>query len=152
MKRRALACLLASTMIYMTMAPICGASYIPEQQETISIYRTVSDRLETETTLVVYDSMIRSSTRRAEKNTVYKYDGVEIASVTLEATFSYDGNTAQVVSASGSHTTSGGWSYKSESISKSGDTAELTAKLTKLLYPALAVEISMTCTPSGQIS
>ena len=51
-----------------------------------------------------------------------------------------------------SHTTSGSWSYQNERISESGNKAELTAKLTKLGAGTTYVDISLSCTPSGQIS
>ena len=124
----------------------------PDISPEIEVICTEYGNLEVETTLVVHDSLFRSSTKSADKIQTVKLDGTVIAEVTLSATFSYDGTTARVTSASGSHTTSGGWSYKNESISKSGDTAELTANLTKLLYPTLDVEITLSCTPSGQIS
>lgn len=125
------------------------ASEINHETEVV---HTEYGNLEVETTLIVHDSPFRSSTKSADKIQTFKYSGVVIAEITLSVTFGYDGKTAWVVSAGGSHTTSGGWSYKNEEISESGDTTELTAKLTKLLCPTYAVNISMSCTPFGQIS
>lgn len=60
--------------------------------------------------------------------------------------------TIWVVGTDSSHTTSGSWSYQNERISESGNKAELTAKLTKLGAGTTYVDISLSCTPSGQIS
>ena len=60
--------------------------------------------------------------------------------------------TIWVVGTDSSHTTSGGWSYKNEQISESSNRAKLTAELTHIIFETMQVNISMTCTPSGQIS
>ena len=63
-----------------------------------------------------------------------------------------DGKTAWVSNASSSHTTYSGWSYGSEKITKSGGTASLTGTLSHLLHRNIPVNISLTCSPTGQIS
>lgn len=107
--------------------------------------------LQVETILTVYDSL-RSSSRTAEKTKKVYSSGNLIATVTLKATFGYDGSEAWVISASASKSTSGGWSYGGQSIDKDGGTATLTAELSKYPYSDIPVEISMTCSPSGKIS
>ena len=105
-----------------------------------------------ETVLTVRDTAPYSQTKRAEKTSTYRYAGSVIAKVTLEATFGYDGDSAWVVSTDSSHTTSGGWSYKNEQISESSNRAKLTAELTHIIFETMQVNISLSCTPSGQIS
>lgn len=70
----------------------------------------------------------------------------------MSVTFGYDGKTAWVISASGSHTTYDGWSYSGERITTSGGTANLSATLRHLLHKSVAVNLSLTCSPTGQIS
>lgn len=107
--------------------------------------------VEIETTLVIYDSF-RSSNKSADLVREVKYSGKTIAKMTLSATFGYDGKTAWVISASGSHTTYDGWSYGSEKIAKSGGTATLSASLFRSSAGTIPVSVSLTCSPSGQIS
>lgn len=150
--RRFTSIILALVMLACTMIVPASAT---EQDicKDVEIIHTAYGDFEVETTLFVYDSPLRSNTKSADKTHTVKYDGAVVAEVTLSASFSYDGTTtAKVVSASSSHSTSNGWSYKSESISKSGGTAKLTAKLTKLLTGEIPISISITCSPSGQIS
>ena len=70
-------------------------------------------------------------TKRANKKHSFTYQGENIATVTLFATFGYDGKSAWVEEASASHDTSGGWSYGREVIDTDGSTAALSARLTK---------------------
>ena len=121
-------------------------------KETEIIYTKEYGNVQIETILVVESSSLRSSTVPAYKIKTYSVDSEQIATVTLSATFGYDGKTAWVERTDSSYSVTGGWSYKNESITTSGGTANLTAKLTKLLTSSIPVEISMTCTPSGTIS
>ena len=113
-----------------------------------------AENIQIETTLTVYDISAFSSSheRYAEKKQVFRVSGKVIAEVTLSATFGYDGEEAWVVSADGSHVTYNGWSYGSERITESGNRAKLTAKLSHSGESSASVNISLTCTPSGQIS
>ena len=113
---------------------------------------TTEDGIEVETTLTVHENRMRASYRSAEKETTYKSEGKVIAIVKLEATFGYDGKTAWVEEAGSDHTTYDGWSYGSEKISTSGNTAKLTAIVKKAGVATVPVSISMTCTPTGSIS
>lgn len=121
------------------------------EQET-QIIHTQYGEIQVDTALTVQDLTLYSNTKSAEKTATYRYDGSVIAKVTLEATFGYDGQTAWVDSADASHVTYGGWSYGSERIYDSGNRARVTAELSRLLAGDVPVDISITCTPSGQIS
>ena len=132
-----------------TMALPVGAT-----AETVCETSTVTyvdGDFEIEETLTVY-SAARSNSRRASKSQAVKHNGVVVADVTLDATFGYDGSSAWVISASGSHTAYSGWSYGSEKVSKPSSTATLTATVSKVGYRNIAVNISLTCSPSGSIS
>lgn len=106
-----------------------------------------------ERTVTVYDTLLRSSTKKATDTKVYKNNGVQIASVTLTVTFGYDGSRAWVVSASGSHSMESGWTYSGQSISNSGGTSNLTASIRgSSISGIVPVDISLTCTKDGSIS
>ncbi len=117
-----------------------------------NVIHTEFGDIEIETTTIIHDSVFRSSSKRADQVSSVKLNGKVIANVTLTATFGYDGKTAWVSSASGSHTTYDGWSYSGEKISKSGGTATLAASLFKLTEGTVSVNTSLTCSPTGQIS
>lgn len=120
-------------------------------QETETIHTEIGD-FEIETTTIIYPSAVRSSSRNAERIREIKSGGALIAKVTLSASFGYDGKTAWVSSASGSHTTYDKWSYGSEDITKSGGTAKLTATLSHIPHRDVPLTITITCSPTGQIS
>lgn len=102
--------------------------------QRINIINTAFGPIEVETVLTVHEFLARSNTKSANATQTFKLSGKAIADVTLSATFGYDGKTAWVTSASGSHTTYDGWSYSNEKITNSGGTASLSATLTKPLY------------------
>lgn len=98
----------------------------------------------------------KTSSRSSTRSKTYKDNGKTIATVTLKATFQYNGSSAWVTKKSASHTTKSGWSYGSESLSASGDTAYLSAVLTQraggISTGTVDVDISLSCSPTGQIS
>lgn len=131
---------------------------IPSAHAASNVYRemdviqTEFGIFETEITTVIYDSLSRAGSKSADKRASIKRNGSVIAEVTLSATFGYDGKTAWVSSASSSHVTYDGWSYGSEIITKSGGTATLEAELYHLIFGSRPVSLSITCSPTGQIS
>lgn len=116
------------------------------------IIHTEFGDFEVETTTVIRNTLSRSNSVSVDRAKTIKNGGKVIAEVKLSATFGYDGKTAWVVSASGSHTTYDGWSYGGEIISRSGNTATLSATLSHLLHTSIPVNISLTCSPTGEIS
>ena len=145
-----IAILFTSVILMCAMILPVGATQ-QTYQETEIIHTEFGD-IEKVSVVTVYNSVARSSTKSADCTDTYKYSGNVIAEVTLSATFGYDGKTSWVVSASGSNKTYDGWSYGSQSITKSGGTASLSAKLSHLLWRSVNVNMSLTCSPSGQIS
>ena len=144
--------------ILLAVGLIAGSLALPsyaatgEAVQKVQTIQTQYGEIQVETVLTVRDTAPYSQTKRAEKTSTYRYAGSVIAKVTLEATFGYDGDSAWVVSTDSSHTTSGGWSYKNEQISESSNRAKLTAELTHIIFGKMQVTISLSCTPSGQIS
>ena len=149
MKKKLSVILAAALLVCAMVLPASAAQETYCQTETIY---TDFGPVDVETVITVYESLARSSTKSADIARTFRYDGSTIAVVTLYATFGYDGSSAWVVSASGSHTTYGGWSYSGENITTSGGTAYLTATLSHLLHRNVPVSISLTCSPTGQIS
>lgn len=135
-------------VLSLSLAPSCFAY---ERADTTVM--DLGDGTTVETTTTIYDSDLRDSTKKAERTMTYKNNGVRIGSVTLTVTFGYDGSSAWVVSASGSSDMESGWSYKNQSISKSGGTAKLTADIKNTsIGGVVPVDISLTCSKSGSIS
>ena len=139
--------LLTFALLAVTMIPSSLAA-ANNWQDTETVYSELGD-VEIITTIHYAISRCGGS---ANKTSTVKSDGKVIAEVTLSATFGYDGKTAWVSNASSSHTTYSGWSYGSEKITKSGGTASLTGTLSHLLHRNIPVNISLTCSPTGQIS
>lgn len=121
------------------------------EQESETIY-TEFGVFEIETTTVIHNVLARSNSKSADRTHTVRLNGKIVAEVTLSATFGYDGKTSWVTSASGSHSTYDGWSYEGEKITKSGGTASLSATLSRLLHRDILIDISLTCSPTGQIS
>ncbi len=139
--------LLTFALLAVTMIPSSLAA-ANNWQDTETVYSELGD---VEIITTIHYAISRGG-GSANKTSTVKSDGKVIAEVTLSATFGYDGKTAWVSNASSSHTTYSGWSYGSEKITKSGGTASLTGTLSHLLHRNIPVNISLTCSPTGQIS
>lgn len=150
MRRRIFAFLIGALLLCTAVLPCAAAQPASSVQQSV-IHTEYGDIVVT-TTLTVYDSAARASTKRANKKHSFTYQGENIATVTLFATFGYDGKSAWVEEASASHDTSGGWSYGNETIKDSGNTVFLSARLSKFLYPSVDFTLSMTCSPNGEIT
>lgn len=150
MSRRISAFLIGVLLLCTAVLPCAAAQPASSVQQSV-IHTEYGDIVVT-TTLTVYDSAARASTKSADKIRTFTYQGQTIATVTLSATFGYDGKSAWVEEASASHDTSGGWSYGREVIDTDGSTAALSARLTKSSFAPVDFTLSMSCTPSGKIS
>lgn len=139
------------TLLMFTMALPVNASNVETIQET-EVIHTESGDIEVETVLTVQDSLFASGSKTATKEQTYKADGEVIAEVSFSATFRYTGISVSVTDTDSSYSTYDGWSYKNESISASGGTASLSAKLTHSLDSPIPVSISIKCTADGTIS
>lgn len=142
--------LLSFALIIGIMVPAVHAT--SDVRRETDIIHTEFGNIEIETITVVHNPTSRSGSKSVDKTQTVKFSNKTIAEVTLYATFGYDGKTAWTSSASGSHTTYDGWSYGDENISKSGGTATLTATLTHILHRDIPLNITITCSPTGQIS
>ena len=104
-----------------------------------------------ESILVVEPSLTRSSSRSASLTSTFKNNGVQIAVITLNANFVYDGSTSRATYASYSKDISSGWTYTDHSLTRSGGTATLTATLKKFLIN-VPVDMHISCSPTGVIT
>lgn len=82
----------------------------------------------------------------------YYCGSTKIGTVTLHATFNYDGSTVSVQSAYATYVLATGWAYKNQTITKSGGTAHLTVNLVKSGYATVPVSLSLTCDKDGNVS
>lgn len=108
--------------------------------------------------IVIIDRITEYTNARAAGKTatrtkeIYK-DDVLIGSITLFGEFRYDGTSVSVFYKAVTRTdTYEGWSYKQNSLTSSGGTITLDAKLTKLLFLNIPFTITLTCDANGNIS
>ena len=144
--------LLLTVFLLFTVAIFPSAASNSNVSESTSIIHTDFGDIQVDSTLIIFDSLSRADSRSAKHTETFRYDGKVIATVTLSATFGYDGKSAWVEKSSSSHTTSGGWSYGNETIKDSGNTVFLSARLSKFLYPSVDFTLSMTCSPNSEIT
>lgn len=140
------------SLALMTGLMVPSAYAAPDVYQETNVIQAEFGNFEIESTIRIYDSIFRSSGRRADKSISVKSNGEVIADITLSVTFGYDGKTVWISNSSSSHTTYNGWSYNNEDILESGGTATLTATLTHNVYRSIPISTSLTCSPTGQIS
>lgn len=97
-----------------------------------------------------------SLTKTVHRTAEVRHDGSFVGSVTLTATFGYNGSSSWVNSMRASHSMASGWDYTNEKLWKSGGTANLSATMVKklafLTVAQVDPSVSMTCSPTGAIS
>ena len=107
MRRRAVwkrgAGVLIGALLLCTAVLPCAAAQ-PASSVQQSVIHTEYGDIVVTTTLTVYDSAARASTKSADKIRTVTYQGQTVATVTLSATFGYDGKSAWVEEASASTT------------------------------------------------
>lgn len=140
--------MLALTLIVSLFTTPCGAAVNVESSTEIE---DLGNGITMETVLTVQSDSARSSTKSASLTRTYKNNGTQIAVITLNANFVYDGTTSRATYASYSKNISSGWTYANHSLTRSGGTAKLTANLKKTLIN-VPVSMSITCSPSGVVS
>ncbi len=148
MKRSIFMFTFLSLVMSLLLSSTCSA-----QARIVAETRDLGNGVTVETVIVVDEALSRSSTKKASTVNTYKYRGEEIGTVTLTATFGYDGSRAWVVSASGSASMEPGWTYSGERISDSGGTAYLSATIKNTSGQIkVSVDIDLTCSKDGDIS
>ncbi len=158
MKKRVITMCLMALMIVTMLAPAVQANYMPE--EVIISIADLGNGITVESTITVHESISTfnmMATKRATKKDVYKVGGQEVATISLTASFGYDGSSSWVNSASVTKSIASGWTYSNEDITTSGGTASggtatVTATLKKTGVTTTNVYTYISCSPDGEIS
>ena len=138
-----------SLFIMLSLAVPCFADGY--EANIVSVTEEVMDNgIVCTTTIYENPSILRDKTKNGSIRREYKYNGEIVASVVLNASFSYNGSTATMVTASGDHSVASGWTYSGQSIWGTGATAHLSATVSgPVTFP---VSLSLTCSPTGVLS
>lgn len=154
--RKTVAIFLTVLTIAFTLPGSCRV-YAGETASPVSI-EYFEDGTYTETYIEEINSMARSQTKSGKKTTVKKTaDGTKLWSVTVTASFTYDGKTAKCTKASaGTAVFSSSWKKYSSSASKSGATGTASAVFKRYVGASVAEsvtgKVSLTCSASGTLS
>lgn len=136
------------------------ASAVSINEEVVSVeYLENGDYIETVITCEAPtgSAEVNAATKTASKTKSYKNSsGAVMWSVTVKGTFTYDGTSSRCTSCSHSTTAPGtGWSIKSASHSKAGNTATANATATHkdgLASTDHSMSVKITCSIGGTIS
>lgn len=102
---------------------------------------------------LISSSPLRSSTRDYTLRRTFSTGGTTIAIIALYGEFTYDGSHVSVLEKSVTQTsTYNGWNYAQTSLTSSGGTITLNAKLTKLLHSSIPINMTLSCDANGNIS
>ncbi|MCM1150120.1 MAG: hypothetical protein NC319_08595 [Butyricicoccus sp.] len=153
MKKRIISMCLMALMLVSMLAPAAQAEYLPEK--VITTVTALGNGITVESTVIIHESISAFSTtetKKATKTDTYKQNGTQIATVSITASFGYDGSSSWVNSASVSKSISSDWTYSNEKMTTSGGTATVTAILSKIGVASLDVYTYISCSPDGEIS
>lgn len=123
-------------------------------QENERVIKTYTEDLGNGITAVVTITEADSLTRSTKTHSIskeYYSAGTYIGNAVLTANFYYDGSTARATGAGGAGSGANGWSYGGQSTGTSGNRAYLNATLSDGSHN-VPVSLSLTCSPSGNIS
>ena len=142
--------IILSFILVLSVAPTASAS---EQGTVVS-----RQKIELEDGIVIIDTLVEYTNARVWGKTATRLhevyaDGILIGSIVLLGSFNYDGTTVTVTSmAVTQKDTYEGWRYVQNSLTSSGGTVTLNAKLTKLFSLNIPFTISITCDANGNLS
>lgn len=152
MKKRIMTLCLMALMVVTMLVPTAQAVYIPEEVITVV---DLGNGVTVESILTVHESLAAFSTmatKTVTKNDVYRVGGQEVATISLTASFGYDGSTSWVNSASVTKSIASGWTYSNENLTTSGGTATVIAILKKSGITTTNIYTYISCSPNGDIS
>ena len=148
--KKILALLMVSMVAAFSTLPCYAADSVSETPTTV--YQ-LENGITVERTIIESDiSTFASKQKRGTAKQTYRNGSEVIAVVSLTATFWYDGTDSGVVSVDSSHTVYDGWLYHNESTWDSGDTAYLSAEITKIVVGTIYADLTLSCSPTGQLS
>lgn len=148
MKKLAILCF-AFLLLFTSITPVFAA-----EQESIILH--VETALEDG--IVIIDEVIenpqtRSTSKGYTRRKTITQNGETIAIISIFGIFHYDGTTVSVASKEVIQSdTYDGWSYKQNSLTSSGGTITLDAKLTKALTLNIPISMTLSCDKDGNIS
>lgn len=152
MKRRIITICLMALMMVTIPVPAAQAEYMAEE---IAAAVDLGNGVTVESTITVHETISAFSataTKSATKQDVYKVGGKVVATISLTASFGYDGSTSWVNSASVTKDIASGWTYSNENLTTSGGTATVTATLKKSGVTTTNIYTYISCSPDGEIS
>ena len=145
--------------------PFSAAETVPQQNDKTIISESEENldngfTIETVISVPKTDEGIHfnasTQTKTANATSTVRHDGDWVGSITLTANFGYNGSFSWVNRMSTSHSVASGWTYENERTWKSGRTAKMSASMSKKIafIPITTVDpsVSITCSPTGQIS
>jgi len=145
--------LLSIVLSFLLVFSVLPAVSAAEQESVIS-----QQRIELENGIVIIDTLVECKNARimgkaARRTATIYHEDVLVGKITLAAGFEYDGTTVTVTSKGVTETsTYEGWSYMQNSLTSSGGTVTLNARLTKFLTRYIPFTITITCDANGNIS
>ena len=155
---------LAPILAFALMLPFFTSFFMPSAQaienepEQIFYQENLDDGYIAETFITVYPPIARNNYKDVRIVKTYKdMNDKQVASVTLNVKFIYNGITAGVTNVSYSKSLAPGWSYTNHKITRTtlstsdGGTVTLTANLRTFLNN-VPVRIYVHCAPSGALS
>ena len=150
----ALACVF-TFLVIITGLPTASAA---DDSQGTAYTQELGDGYTAEVIISVDPSLTRDTTKTAHAtSTIKDSSGNWVATITLHATFMYNGITAGVTGTTYSKSLASGWSYTNHKITSSevstsnGADATLTANLRKFLSN-VPINISIHCSPKGVIT
>lgn len=156
-----------TVLVLCGLSPLCFASAALDLSQTAkqnptTITQTIGNGITVKTTISIDQAPVSTfslldSYSRSAQITKDVYDGsTHVASITLYASFGYDGGSAWTTSVSSSHSVISGWSYENQSLGRAGNTASLSASLVKWLLfipeKTVPINMSLSCSAYGDIS
>ena len=144
--RKKVASLIMCVMIGMTLSIPCFA------QDSDRVIATYTENLGNGITAIttITQTVTRSSTSTTKTKDFYS-SGQYIGRAALQGSFSYNGSTSQATGANGVGSGANGWSYGDQNTWISGNSAYLSAALSKS-GTRVPVNISLSCDAYGNVS
>ena len=149
MKRKLWKNIFSILMCFLLATAIAVPCFAQENNQVITTY--TEDLGNGITVVTTITKAVTRSTTSTTKTKDYYSGGQQIGRAALYGSFSYNGSTAQATSAGGTGTGTNGWNFGSQSTWTSGNSAHLSATLTKG-GTSVPVSISLSCDAHGNVS
>ena len=146
-----IAAIMLSALLTIAFSVTCFAQEGPAQKEVIRSYTWQTEDGFTVVTTIEADLGNPRSSQRGSKTNQYYYDGAHVGTMVLNGEFYYDGSTARATGASKSYSTASGWSYSGGDAKTSGASVSVSGSFDSGSKHC-AVDMTLTCSPSGALS